>query len=457
MARVSIRLRLTLWYAAVLLAGLCVFAGGMWFAIQQRLTAGVDQRLAAKVQGIRALLEIEGGMNTAQLKDELSEYARGMPDGTLLLVREPGGQRILTSPEPGAAFLAELELGPQPRYRGIDDKDRPFRVLTTKIQSGAHAYQATVATSLDEVQDVLASLRSLLFLATPAVLLAACLGGYWISRRAMAPVDEMTRTARSISVQDLSARLSVPNTGDELQRLAEAWNGVLARIETAMQRVRQFTADASHELRTPVALIRTTAELTLRRKREVEEYRTALQQIQAEAERMTQLTGDLLALARADSSGLETSFTDVELTEVARDIVSRMQPVAESKGIRLTASLPGEGVKVRGDEPAIRRLVMILVDNALKHTQQDGVVTVAATRNGDGVMLSVRDNGEGIDAEALPHIFERFYRADPARTGSSGSGLGLSIAQTIAQLHGANIEVETAPGAGARFSLRFPG
>ena len=456
-ARLSIRLRLTIWYAAVLLAGLSVFAGGMWVAIQQRLTAGVDQRLAAKVQGIRALLEIEGGMNTAQLKDELSEFARGMPDGTLLLVREPGGQRILTSPERAAGFLADLETSPQPRYRNIDDKGRPFRVLTTKIESGAHVYQTTVATPLDEVRDVLASLRSLLFLATPAVLLAACLGGYWISRRAMAPVDEMTRTASSISAQDLSARLSVPNTGDELQRLAEAWNGVLARMETALQRVRQFTADASHELRTPVALIRTTAELALRRQREAEEYRTALEQIQAEAERMTQLTGDLLALARADSSGLEMSFTDVELTEVARDIVSRMQPVAQSKGIRLTASVPSGQVQVKGDEPAIRRLVMILVDNALKHTPEDGVVTVAASRNGTGVMLSVRDTGEGIAADALPHIFERFYRADPARTGSSGSGLGLSIAQTIAQLHGTNIEVETTPGAGAQFSLSFPG
>ena len=457
MARASIRLRLTLWYAAVLLAGLSVFAGGMWFAIQQRLTAGVDQRLAAKVKGIRSLLEIESAMNMAQLQDELSEFARGMPDGTLLLIRESGGQRILTSPERGAAFLAELNPLQQPGYRNIADKGRPFRVLTTKIESGAHVYETTVATPLDEVQDVLGSLRNLLFLAMPAVLLVACVGGYWISRRAMAPVDEMTRAARSISVQDLSARLSVPNTGDELQRLAEAWNGVLARIETAMQRVRQFTADASHELRTPVALIRTTAELTLRREREAEEYRTALEQIQAEAERMTQLTNDLLALARADSSGLEMSFTDVELTEVARDIVSRMQPVAESKGIRLTASLPNQPVNVRGDEPAIRRLVMILVDNALKHTPEDGVVTVEAAKNGDGVMLSVRDTGEGIGAEALPHIFERFYRADQARTGASGSGLGLSIAQTIAQLHGANIDVETAPGAGAQFSLRFPG
>src|SRR5260370_996257 len=175
----------------------------------------------------------------------------------------------------------------------------------------------------------MAGLRSLLRLAIPAVLLVACVGSYWISRRAMAPVDEMTRTARSISAQDLWARLFVPNTGDELQRLAEAWNGVLARMETALQRVRQFTADASHELRTPVALIRTTAELALRRTREADEYRTALAQIQAEAERMTQLTSDLLALARADSSGLEMSFTDVDLTEVARDIVCRMQPVAE--------------------------------------------------------------------------------------------------------------------------------
>ncbi|MDP8980550.1 MAG: ATP-binding protein [Acidobacteriota bacterium] len=446
----SIRLRLTLWYAAVLLAALSLFAGGMWFAIRQRLTAGVDQRLAAKVQGMRTLLDLESGMSAAQLQDELSEFAKEMADGTLLLVRDGAGRPIVTSPGRAAAFLADLN--PAPTYRDTVDKGRPFRVLSTTIESGGAVYQTTFATPLDEVQDVLASLRNLLFLAVPAVLLAAGLGGYWISRRAMAPVDEMTRTAQSLGGQDLSARLSVPNTGDELQRLAEAWNGVLARMETALQRVRQFTADASHELRTPVALIRATAELTLRRKRETEEYRLALEQIQAEAERMTELTGDLLALARADASDLALSFTGVDLSGIARDIVDRMQPVAASKGIHLTAGVPREPVIVRGDEPAIRRLVMILVDNALKHTPQDGEVTVTAAGNG----ISVRDNGEGIDAEALPHIFERFYRADPARSGSSGSGLGLSIAQTIAQLHGTAIQVESTPGAGARFSLSFP-
>ena len=283
----------------------------------------------------------------------------------------------------------------------------------------------------------------------------ACLGGYWLSLRALRPVDEITSVAKSISVRNLSQRLTVPQTGDELQRMARTWNEVLERLDSAVARIRQFTADASHELRTPLALIRTTAELALRREREPEEYRRSLRAIESEAERMTALTESLLIMARADSNGFNMALSPTDINQLISRVVDQSQALATEKGILLKAECHGRPALANADAPGIQRLLLILIDNAVKHTPGGGLVTVSAQRNDRSVVLSVSDTGEGIAADALPHIFERFYRGDPARAGGSGFGLGLSIAQAIAQAHGARIAVQSSPGAGARFTIEF--
>jgi signal transduction histidine kinase len=266
-------------------------------------------------------------------------------------------------------------------------------------------------------------------------------------------VDEITSVARSIGVQNLGQRVAVPRTGDELQRMSETWNEVLERLEIAVKRIRQFTADASHELRTPLAVIRATAELALRRDREPEAYRDSLRAIETEAEHMTALTESLLTVARADAGGFDMPLTATDLTDLVNDVVHRNAGLAAENGIRLQAGTCAQALSAPANAAGIRRLLAILVDNALKHTPAGGTVTVTAAARDGGAALTVEDTGEGIAAEALPHIFERFYRGDPARGSGSGFGLGLSIAQAIAQAHGSEVTVESTPGAGARFSL----
>jgi signal transduction histidine kinase len=290
--------------------------------------------------------------------------------------------------------------------------------------------------------------RRLLLWMIPGVLIVACLGGYWLSSRALRPVDEITSVARSIGVQNLTQRIAVPQTGDELERMAQTWNDVLERLDIAVKRIRQFTSDASHELRTPLALIRATAELALRRERDAEGYRTSLRQIEREAEHMTTLTESLLTLARADAGGLGMTMQSTDLDELIHSVVKQNAALAIEKGVTLRAVTAEQPAHARADASGIRRILLILVDNAIKHTPADGSVTVSAAIDAARVTLTVEDSGEGIPPAALPHIFERFYRADPAR-GSSGFGLGLSIAQA----HGSAITVSSSPGAGARFSL----
>jgi signal transduction histidine kinase len=230
---------------------------------------------------------------------------------------------------------------------------------------------------------------------------------------------------------------------------------VLERLEISVRRIRQFTSDASHELRTPLALIRTTAELALRRDRDPEVYRTSLRQIEQDAGRMTELTESLLALARADADALEMSMQPTDINDLVRSVIGQSDAVAADTGIALHIVTPDHPVQALADPSGIRRILLILVDNALKHTPRGGAITVSVANHHRAVSVSVEDNGEGISSDALPHIFERFYRADPARA-SSGFGLGLSIAQAIAQAHGTAIEVASTLGAGSRFCFSLP-
>ena len=449
-ATLSIRLRLTLWYSAVLAVGLAVFGGGMWFALQHRLLTDLDTRLAERVEGLQTVLELESKLRApVDLRDEVLEFAREVPEGELMSLRVAGGEILL--PRQGQHFFDRMAI--PAGLSTIRHDGTPYRILSTDFQLGSRKYEVAVAGSQRDVDRTMADFRTLLFLMIPAVLAIACIGGYWISRRALTPVDEITQVARSISVQNLSRRLAVPRTGDELERMSQTWNEVLERLEGAVKRIRQFTADASHELRTPLALIRATSDLALRRERTPAEYQKALADIRAEADQMTELTESLLTLARSDTNDMRLELSSVDLNEIARAVIAEALPMAESKGIALAGELSAAAARADANAASIRRLLLALVDNALKYTEAGGVVTVCTVLVNDGVMLSVRDTGVGIPPDALHHIFERFYRVDTARGAGSGSGLGLAIAQAIAEAHGSSIEVESVVGSGSIFQL----
>jgi two-component system heavy metal sensor histidine kinase CusS len=434
--RWSIGARLTLWYSLVLLGGLALFGAGIWLVVAHSLTATIDETLAAQAQGVATVLQTEYQPGQpAQLREELSEYAEATPEGRLIEVRDPKGLALIE----GRAATGH------------------YRTLTTETTVQGQRFRIVVATPLESMELTLRRLREVLLWATPAVLLVASMGGYWISRRALKPVDEITRAARTIGIQNLSLRLEVPASVDELARLSETWNGMLDRLEGAVKRLSQFTADASHELRTPMALIRATAELTLRRERSPETYREALAHILDETDRTTRLIEDLLLLARADAGLPALSLDRLELTPLVRDVCEQGQILAQERQLEISTEAPEQPVYVDANHPALRRLLLLLVDNAMKYTPAGGHITVSVALDWSGPTVTVSDTGIGIPDSALPHIFERFYRVDESRNREvGGAGLGLSIAQWIAERHHARLEAESVVGRGSAFRVRFP-
>jgi heavy metal sensor kinase len=288
-----------------------------------------------------------------------------------------------------------------------------------------------------------------------AVLLVGLAGGWLISRRIFRPIATIAETASRISADNLSERIDTQSVDRELADLARVLNATFRRLESAFDRQARFTGDASHELRTPLAVVRSQAELTLSRERSPAEYREALQTCLRAAERMTDLVDGLLTLARADA-GKSAVREPVGLDRVVADAVELCRPLAEQNSIRLTTDLAP--VTVPGDASALGRVVGNLVTNAIRYNRPGGEVHVTLERDGPGAVLTVRDTGEGIPEEHRAQLFERFYRADKARSrATGGSGLGLAIAKAVVEAHGGTIGFDSTVGKGSTFWVRLPG
>ncbi len=454
----SIRVRLTLWYFAVQAITFAAFGIGISLAVRESVHAAVDEDLRLRLEGIQRFMErVAPTFSQDDLRYEIREHSGLRPGGDLLQVSDAQGNWLFRSasirnydiPQPGGILSV-------PRYETKVFNGALLRIVSDKAGVPGNTYTVQLASPLGQVFDVLQRLQWLLLLSIPVVLIIATIGGYWMSRRALAPVDAITSTARSISEHSLSRRLASLRTGDELQRLAETFNQMMDRLETAFKRITQFTADASHELRTPTALIRTTAELSLRRDRDSAEYREALGQVLEEAEGMGVLIDSLMTLARMDSGAEALSYAILDIASVVREASSAGQPLADSKQIQIDREIPDEPILVDGDPHALRRLFLILIDNAVKYTPTGGRVAIALRRNDNDAVAEVRDTGIGISQGDLPFIFERFYRADKARSRETGAGLGLSIARWIAEAHRASIHVDSIVGKGSKFELRIP-
>jgi heavy metal sensor kinase len=417
------RFRLTAWYAVILTAGLALFGGLIWLLLRHRLLDEIDQDLAGRASRFEKYFRTESIETTSdrQLRDELNEFCQALP------------------------ALSYLDLQGKTFSFRYSTASSDFRVLRRKFDS----FDLEVGTSIEGVQHTLNLLRLLLFSLSPIVVLIACAGGWWLSGRALKPVNDITEAALSISIENLSQRLPVPETGDELARLTNVLNGMLARLEAAVKTLSQFVADASHEFRTPLAVIRTTAELALRREREPESYRQSFQEIIAEAERMTVLVEDLLILARSDTGAADMPLIPLDLREVLEDVISEMRGLAENRRIQIRVLGDGK-VMISGNRAALHRLFLVVLDNALKYSSEGGEVVVTLTENS----ITVRDLGVGIGETDLPHIFKRFYQADRARS-QGGYGLGLSLAESIVKAHGGSIRVSSTPGVGSSFIIEL--
>ena len=403
--------------------------------MSHQLSAEVDAELAGRASRLETYFKEEVAQETGtHLRAELVEFSRAFGPGSCVSIKGSLGFEFHYPDNPPSVARRALH-----RTLALEGQD----------------YDLTAEVPIAEMNRALDVLRGLLIGLIPIVILIASVGGAILSGHALRPVNALTEAANSISIENLSERLPEADTGDEIARLAGTLNTMLTRLEGAVATLSQFVADASHEFRTPLAVLQTTVELALRRPRSSDEYRLALEQIAVEVTRMTQLVEDLLALARTDTGAVDMPRSATDVVSVLTRVLNETRPLADLRHLRIVPPPPPQTpVWINGNQPALHRLFLVLIDNALKYSKPGGEVLIGVEHNDETVLVSIKDFGSGIAPGHLPHIFKRFYRGDPART-AGGHGLGLALAQSIARSHGAQITVASIEGVSTEFRVEF--
>lgn len=457
MRRLSIRWQLTIWYGAVLSALIVVFSGAVFLLMQHHLLALTDAALAEEsadlasdVGRCQSPVDFPKELGLRYASHEGYEFQVSTVKGVILFRSDELGQETLPIPEipsssarPAYASLALNRLG-------------RWRMASRGVSGSTGPLIVQAAVSLKPNDEAVRELVAVLLLAGPLTLAGAVVGGYWLARQALAPVDRMVATAQEITATRLDRRLDAPNPRDELGRLASTFNDMFARLQRSFEEVRRFTADAAHELRTPLAVMRTEAEVVLRAPRDPERDGRALEDLLEEIDRLTRLVTQLLFLCREDSGVGVGSLLPVHLESMIREVGDHMQVVADEKGVFLRVDSQQLG-PVRGDADRLRQLLFNLLDNAIKYTPTGGTVTIRGESSNGTASVEVTDTGIGIPAEHLDRVFDRFYRVDPSRSqNEAGTGLGLAICRSIAEAHEGDLKIESTSGRGTRMTLTLP-
>lgn len=447
--------------AGLLLAALVIFGAFVYFSLAQGLASSLDNSLRLSASQAIAAVNIENGkINFSDSIPESGNVAAEWRDsGLTIRIFDPNGQIIQAFGAYRNLPLAPASLAAALRqeiaFTTLADPDEgdSIRCYTAAIvENGQVIAVLQILESLGGVQEALDRLLTALLLGVPLLAVAAGLGGYLLVARALAPIDQITRTARRISAEDLSQRIALPATNDEVGRLVVTFDEMLARLDQAFCRERQFTADASHELRTPLAAMQAILSVTRQQRRAPEDYELALADLADETDRLRGLVEDLLRLARGEPHQV-SAREPVDLSTLLQDVSDSLRPLAEAKGLALTCDVPG-GLALTGDNDGLIRLFVNLLDNAVKYTE-GGRIVISGRAEAQGLRVTVTDTGIGIPAEHLPHVFDRFYRVDKARS-ERGAGLGLAIALDIARAHGGTITVDSTPGVGTTFAIYLP-
>lgn len=449
----SIQFRLTAWYTAILAATFILIGAGVWLALNRSIEDTADRELRSRLEDVRRYYNGFSKDDLAHLEEEFREESLLGQSTSNIRISDARGKWLFKTPgtENWPVDFIATELPQEGRFATVSLQRRRMRLVTAPVRVGV----VQIGLPIDEFEEVRDGFLWLTALGSPVLLLFAWLGGYWMSGRALKPVDAISAKAANIGAGRLNVRLQGSGTGDELDRLADVLNGMLERIENAFKRVTDFTADASHELRTPVAVVQTTAELMRSQPRSVAEHVAGWERVGAETGRMANLISDLLTLARADADRSKSSFERVDLNAIVQSAAEEMRVLAEDKGIQFKVAA-AEPIEISGDADGIRRVVCILLDNAIKYTESGGAVSVEI-KSGAQIELDVTDTGCGIDSSGLPHVFERFYRVSKDRSRKSGgTGLGLAIAKQIVEQHGGEIRVRSRPQIGSVFTVVLP-
>lgn len=452
----SIRTRLTIWFATLVCVILALLGGGVFLGASWGLRKAADQELTSGIDGVETfLLHKLGRHEMDNLNEELREHSSLMPRGKMFRVSDHG--RVIYQPDAMSAVPSVQPTAHELRKMSIAAAGRSYRTISQIADVGTYTFLIQVAVDQTEYEELMTGLGWLLILSIPvAGVLAAC-AGYWMSGRALSSIHRITETAGTINAQNLSRRLPLSGTGDELDRLSSTINRMLDRIAASYERIAQFTADASHELRSPVTLIRSSAELLLMGPSNPKRIEQGLTDILHESDYMSRLIGDLLTLARsgADNRNIPMEFFDLD--DPVHAILPRVRAQAAIRELTIEIVPSAHVVALLGNLKIVERVLTILIDNAIRYTRLGGKIWISSWADKDLCGFIVRDNGIGIAPEDQERIFERFFRVDAARTPrDGGSGLGLSIAKSMAELHGGTIHVESAIGYGTSFRVEFP-
>jgi len=457
----SLPFRLVAWYALWLSVVFVIASTLVYFGLRRYLEHSLATEQIQRAQRIATLALQSTRTNPNSLAGDIT--ARFAPEASerfIRIVRADGAILYQSRPPHDRSFDPSLISAPT-RTIGIRREklpDGPELVLATVPAGPANAPELFIETgeslapALDELRQLL-TLPALGFIIVTGIALA---GGYQLIHRALRSVEKITRSAERISSSNLSERLPIASTGDELERLSIALNHMITRLDEAFQYSRRFVADASHELRTPLTVVQGELEEILQRQALTDAVRERLGSVLEEVERLAQIVEGLFALSRLDAGEAQREWVCFDLATLAASTAAQMNLLAEDKEISLVCA-PSAEVCIEGDRARLKQIVVNLLDNAIKYTPEGGLITLRVTAQAQQAVLQVADTGIGIPPEALPHVFDRFFRVDKARSRESGgAGLGLSIVKSICTAHGAEVQVKSAPGHGSCFRVTLP-
>lgn len=464
----SLRMRVTSWYVGLLTISLVVFGAGIYLGVQRYLEASLKHSLTSEAQSVAETFvnEFEKKGNT-WLTQELSEsypQARNAQMVRLSRIGPGDSYQVLYPPSEENDSAAEKISLPPDVHLQIAEFHRQRKGSQTDLVVYSFPYQSSSGTrylietaiSHGPISSLLRDLLVLLLVLTPIVVLVAGIGGYLLMSQPLKPVVSLTAKAERIGVGELGERLPVIPTGDELERLSHALNRMIGRLEDALDHNRRFSADVSHELRTPLTILRGELEHVIQLRDLQPEVSDSVGSALEEIERLANIIESLLTISRLDSGGAGIEYNPFDLSALARTTTEQMQLLASEKNISLTCTSAGP-IQAVGDETRIKQVLVNLLDNAIKYTRTNGHVVIITSTEGNTAVLKVSDDGVGIPAESLPHVFERFYRAEKARSrGVGGFGLGLSLVDAICRAHGGAVSVESIEGQGTTVTVKLP-
>jgi heavy metal sensor kinase len=465
----SIKFRFTIWYLIVLMLLIGALSVGVYLYLSHSLRQNLDSSLELRATQLQSIQGVMSSIAMGEFQEELGEV--------VVLYRKSGDQLTTVSARnvdvtlDGA--LVQRALNGEALYTTIktaENRELRFHIVPFRQEgpalmpgmpgmpsAGSQIESAAIAVgrSTEDIHNSLTGLIRTLVIAGPLTLLAAGAGGIFLAQRALKPVDQITRTAHEIEESDLSRRIPVQSK-DELGRLAATLNQMIERLEKAFKRQQQFTADASHELRSPLSVIQAESTLALNKERPANEYKHSLEVVSNESKHMAKVIDQLLTLARADSGREQLSFEEVDLSGLLAGVAANAEILCRDKGLEFRSELT-DNILVDGDRAKLRELFLNLLDNAIRYSPDGRTISLTLGKLEERAVIAIADTGIGIPDEDIPHIFERFYRVDKARSRvENGAGLGLAISKYIAEVHGGRIDVTSQLGKGSTFIVYLP-